>query len=383
MQPGQRGKLPTQIEAFRESWNQWIARILPKPKNFSNLMHYRRWAAASPHYRLAVPKNVFDPYNLTSDEIVGLRPEVVRPRPGNEPLAVLHEKELATTCGELADVTTVLVRGSECSFRCAMCDLWKHTHVEHTATGSVPAQVRFALEGESHLGGEGQRWIKLYNASNFFAPKNVPTADLPEIASLLDAFDRVIVENHPTLLTPKMPEFASWISGRLEVAMGLETVHEQTLGKLNKRMTVDDFARACEWLLRSGIDIRAFLLLRPPGMSELEGVEWCVRSIEFARRCGVRHVSVIPTRAGNGTTEYLKQRGLFSPPKVKSLEDIQLRYAGDEHLLVTVDTWDWSSMSGQCQACSEFRRRRAESLNLRKLIDQNEPAPACDCEASG
>ena len=40
------------------------------------------------------------------------------------------------------------------------------------------------------------------------------------------------------------------INGRLEIAMGLETVHPEVLRRLNKRMTLDDFERATTFLLQ-------------------------------------------------------------------------------------------------------------------------------------
>jgi uncharacterized Fe-S cluster-containing MiaB family protein len=51
---------------------------------------------------------------------------------------------------------------------------------------------------------------------------------------------------------------------RLEVAMGLETVHPDALERLHKRMTVDQFADAASRLVRSGVTVRVFLLIAPP-----------------------------------------------------------------------------------------------------------------------
>ena len=90
------------------------------------------------------------------------------------------------------------------------------------------------------------------------------------------------------------------LAGHLEVAMGLETVHPEVLAKLNKQMTLDDFERATRFLNERGIPVRAFILLRPPFLTEDEGVEWAIRSIELAFEWGIECCSVIPTRAGNG-----------------------------------------------------------------------------------
>ncbi|PYK97060.1 MAG: hypothetical protein DME19_17605, partial [Verrucomicrobia bacterium] len=47
---------------------------------------------------------------------------------------------------------------------------------------------------------------------------------------------------------------------KLEVAMGLETAHPQVLEKLNKRMTLDQFRRAAEFLRKNELALRVFIL---------------------------------------------------------------------------------------------------------------------------
>src|SRR5439155_2565678 len=112
------------------------------------------------------------------------------------------------------------------------------------------------------------RNIKLYNSGNFFDPRAIPPADYPAIARLVSGFERVIVECHPALLGNRCLQFREMLPGRLEVAIGLETVHPVVLEKLNKRITVDDFRRAAGFLASNWIDLRIFLLVRPPFLSE-------------------------------------------------------------------------------------------------------------------
>ncbi len=300
---------------------------------------------------------------LNSQQIVALRPTVERPQPGTGPLDTLIEREASTPGGESVDVLTVLLRGSECPFRCLMCDLWKSTHSVPTPIGALPAQLESALDQCSQA-----PWIKLYNASNFFAPVNVPTADLPRLAQLLHPFRRIIVENHPRLLTPEIERFSESLPGRLEIAMGLETIHPEVLPALNKNMQLDDFAKACHWLQQRQIDIRAFVLLRPPGLSESEGVDWCSRSIDYAVDHGCRHVSIIPVRSGNGAIEELQRRGQFQPPLAASLELVLERYASHPNAVVTADLWDWDGLVGLCPQCRDARKARLGRMNMQQCV---------------
>ena len=94
------------------------------------------------------------------------------------------------------------------------------------------------------------------------------------------------------------------------------------LEKLNKRMTLRDYEQATRAVLDMGGSVRSFILLRPPFMSESEGVEWCGKSVRFAFDIGVECCAIIPTRGGNGALESLAKEGLFQPPTLASLEDV-------------------------------------------------------------
>lgn len=304
---------------------------------------------------------------ISNEQIFALRPQTARPKPGNSPLDVLYENEPTDILGGQASVTTILLRGSECSFRCLMCDLWKYTHTEPTQVGSIPQQIVDALNRQPPITcGQANRWLKLYNASNFFSPRNIPTVDLLEIANLVKKFDRVIVENHPRLIVPAIADFRKALDSQLEVAMGLETVHPEILSRLNKQMNTDDFARACQWLLSHDVSVRAFVLLRPPGLSEEAGIEWCFKSLEMARSWGVRHVSIIPTRAGNGAIEALAERKLFEPPLAQSLYRVLSESIGKYgDMVVTADLWDFSNLRGLGVNASQLERSM-EQMNLRQ-----------------
>ncbi len=308
---------------------------------------------------------------LSTEQILALRPAITRPQPSTIPVDVFQEVEAADCNGNLANVITILLRGSECSFRCTMCDLWKTTHLGPTPVGNLPKQILAAQElladrrrAAEPMDAFKYRWVKLYNASNFFAPYNVPTSDLPAIANLVKDFDRVVVENHPRLTSPKIRDFANLLNGRLEVAMGLETLEPTALRGLNKQMSVVDVRRATEQLTCLGIDVRLFVLLRPPGLSESAGTEWCLASIDEARKWGARQVSVIPVRGGNGAMEQLEKEGQFEPPLASSLEMVLSESVRKSSMVITADLWNWGRLRGLCTICSQSRFSRMQQINL-------------------
>jgi len=304
-----------------------------------------------------------------------------KPVAPGRPIAAFDEEEVAAP-GRPVPTRVLILAGAECRFTCTMCDLWKHAIDGPTPPGSLPRQIRRGLAG---AGGPaaGPRWIKLYNGSNFFDSRSVPPEDLPEIARLVGGFDRVIVENHPRLTAAAIPRFRDRLPGRLEVALGLETVHPRLLPWLEKRMTAADFATAAERLRAWDVDVRAFVLLGLPGLSAGESLEQCLAAVSFAVDAGARHVSIVPTRAGNGFFDDLARRGLFTPPSAGLVERAAARAlvgvaAGEA--IVSVDLWGFRALVGHCDACRSVREHRLAAANLAQRPPAAGPLP-CGCVA--
>jgi archaeosine synthase beta-subunit len=264
--------------------------------------------------------------------------------------------------GEVVPVATVFLTNRECPWRCLMCDLWKNTLTESVPARAIPAQIDYALERLPPA-----RQIKLYNSGSFFDPHAIPVVDYPAIARRVAGFERVIVECHPALIGANCFRFQDLLSGRLEVAMGLETVHPVILEKLNKRMTTDQFAAAAERLRAHDIDLRVFILVQPPFMKEDEALHWAERSLDFAFDCGATAATLIPTRPGNGAMEELASLRDFSPPNLATLEGAVNYGIGLRQGRVFADLWDLKP-GCDCSHCFPASLERLREMNLRQAI---------------
>ena len=288
--------------------------------------------------------------------------QILRP-PKNQvnpeiPYHFLQEEE-PDEFGNLQKVNTIFLTGKECSFNCLMCDLWKNTLSSSTPRGAIVKQIDYALARLPKA-----NVIKLYNSSNFFDTKAVPTSDYPAIIERVRSYKRVIVENHPNLCTESCVEFNEKLNGTLEVAMGLETIHPNVLPKLNKKLTVEDFKKAASFLKNNHIQTRAFVLLNPPYLTDQkENIEWALKTVEFAFDCGVNTCSFIPTRSGNGIMEILEERGDYVPPTLDALEEVFDRALASQKGRVFVDTWDIGFLS-KCDECFEARKLRLQQMNF-------------------
>jgi uncharacterized Fe-S cluster-containing MiaB family protein len=143
---------------------------------------------------------------------------------------------------------------------------------------------------------------------------------------------------------------------------------------LNKRMTLAQFRQAAEFLRQAGVALRVFILVRPPWLSEAEGLEWAKRSLDFAFECGAAVCALIPTRAGNGAMEELAAAGQWAPPTLSTLEAVLDYGLSLKAGRVFVDLWDIERFAN-CTACAPLRTVRLHRLNLTQT-----PAPPQRCE---
>jgi radical SAM enzyme (TIGR01210 family) len=287
------------------------------------------------------------------------------------PWAFFVEEE-RSTAGEVVPVATVFLTNRECPWRCVMCDLWRNTLAGEAPAGAIPAQIDYALERLP-----AARQIKLYNSGSFFDRKAIPVEEHAAIASRVAGFERVIVECHPALVGADCFAFRDRLSGRLEVAMGLETVQPEILQKLNKRMTVETFRAAADRLRENDVDLRVFILVKPPFMAEEEAVEWTGRSVDFAFDCGATAATLIPTRVGNGAMEELMASGEFGPPSLATVEAAAEYGISLGRGRVFVDLWDLRR-NARCESCWGRRLERLHAMNLGQVV-----LPAAACEACG
>ncbi len=221
--------------------------------------------------------------------------------------------------------------------------------------------------------------VKLYNSGSFFDAAAIPPADYPAIAQRLAFAGHVIVESHPRLVGEKALRLRDLLSGSLEVAMGLETVHPDVFPRLNKKFSLSDFSKAAEFLRTANVAVRAFILVNPPFLNEEDGIEWAVKSAAFAFDCGAAVVSLIPTRTGNGAMDTLLESGEFVPPRLSTLEKAQEQALNLRRGRVFADTWDLEPFS-QCSSCLERRRQRLHIVNLTQQLPARIECPVCGGE---
>lgn len=255
----------------------------------------------------------------------------------NRPYAYLSEREPSLDVpgnASVVDVSTVFLTASRCPVGCSMCDLHLNTLPKPTEPGAIPKQIRFAQRQLAR-----SDWIKLYNSGNFFDPASIPPVDYQTIGGLCDGYERVIIENHPRFGANRHRQFRDGLSGRLEVAVGLETIQPRVLQRIGKQMTRDDFDRYAAVLRRDGIDLRVFLIAGAPNLTLREAIRWARLSVRHAVHQGARHISLIPARVGHG---WAGMSGKLPEFELRDLADLFVAALDDlaGAACLSVDLWD-------------------------------------------
>ena len=261
---------------------------------------------------------------------------------------------------------TAFLVNRQCPWRCVFCDLWKFAAPDDEFFIPITDQLISLIDKISN---QGCDWIKIYNAGSFFDARAIPFSAHAEVAALCRPFERTIVECHPLLVGPAVLKFRDLVyPSRLEVAMGLETAHAETLARLNKGISPEDFTRASKLLLENGVDVRAFVLVRPPFLEPIQGLEWACRSIEFAFDAGGTVVSLIPTRMGNGALEALASAGQFIPPTLAELEAALMYGLNLRRGRVYADLWDLERFALSEPNFTNRLARLHEMNQLQKIV---------------
>ena len=254
-----------------------------------------------------------------------------------------------------------------------MCDLWKHTSNTPLPPGHAPTQLRTALAKLETNSDRPIEQVKIYNSGSFFDSRAIYPSDYPSLAESLSCYSRVIVENHPRLTGHPVKVFNDRLNSSLEIAMGLESADDKLLDKLNKRFSLNDYKRACDFLGSNNIAHRAFIMVQPPFIHPEDALELCIKTVEFAFDQDASCASLIPSRATTGAMHSLQRTGDFAQPSLAMLEQCFSNALELNRGRVFVDLWDLEMFS-HCKTCFNLRRNRLNDMNNSQRVI---PKPEC------
>ena len=269
---------------------------------------------------------------------------------------------------------------------CTMCGYVAESVEGGTvAHEDLMAQVRACLDHERENADEPSELIKIYTSGSFLDEREVPAETRDAIAETFADRERMVVESLPDFVDRE--RLAAFTDRGLEtdVAVGLETATDRVRHDcVNKYFDFADFEAACGEAREADAGVKAYLLLKPPFLTEREAIEDMVRSVE---RCaaveGCHTVSMNPTNVQRHTmVEELYHDSGYRPPWLWSVCAVLERTA-DVDAIVVSDPVGHGSDRGphNCGECDDRVQRAIKDFDLRQDPGVFEQV-ACECEAT-
>ncbi len=200
---------------------------------------------------------------------------------------------------------------------CSMCGYARDTLGRSASPAELAQQLGRAL-GRYH----DEPYVKLYTSGSFLDDREVDPGSREAIVRAFGGRAR-------RLLFETLPEFAvegalrplrEAFAGELEVALGLETTDPVVLARyVHKNAPPSEYLAAAGRVRAAGAKAKAYLLLKPPYLTESEAIADVVRSVGEAA-ASFDALSVNPVHIQGGTVvEWLYRRGRYRPPWLWSI----------------------------------------------------------------
>ena len=326
-----------------------------------------------------------DAHNAVMRDIRARKDETYDPR---EPTRVWLDED--NTPDGVYDSLTIILNTGGCRWAraggCTMCGYV----AESVEGGSVShddlmAQIDVCLEHEQENADDPAGLIKIYTSGSFLDEREVPAETRQAIAETFADRDRIVVESLPDFVAES--KIADFTEQGLEtdIAVGLETATDRVRRDcVNKYFEFSEFERAAADARDAGAGVKAYLLMKPPFLSESEATTDMKRSV---RKCaeveGCHTVSMNPCNVQRHTmVEDLYHGDGYRPPWLWSVADV-LESTADEEIIVVSDPVGHGSDRGphNCGECDDRVQRAIKDFNLRQEPTVFEQV-SCECEAT-
>ncbi|MBE0523182.1 MAG: archaeosine biosynthesis radical SAM protein RaSEA [Methanosarcinales archaeon] len=236
------------------------------------------------------------------------------------PTAVWHGKDLFE--GKPVDSLTVIFHTIGCHWShsggCSMCGYFNDSATVPPGDENLISQFDHVLKKI----GNNTALIKIFTSGSFFDDReiahSVRTGIFEKIGDI-GTIKKIVAETRPEFVTEKKLndslEILDKYGIRLEIAVGLETSNDAIRKDcINKGFTFNDFIKASKTAKSLGVTTKAYLLLKPPFISEKAAIDDIIASITDAAPYATT-ISINLCNIQKGTlVEELSERKSYRPP---------------------------------------------------------------------
>lgn len=258
-----------------------------------------------------------------AESIKQLMPERNRDAELDKPVSLW--KELDRLRGSPEQTTVVIFRTRGCSWfnfsSCSMCGYFNDVSSKVTSE-NLYRQIDLMAGSLSD-----SKVLKVFTSGSFLDPQEIPV-DVRDYfySSIENKVEKVLVESRTEYMSEKNLSNMRSYGVPTRVAIGLESADDDIMKySVNKGSSFRKFLDSVATIKSLNLELRTYLLFKPPFISERMAIEDVLKSIEAVAPYS-DDVSVNPMNIQKNTmVEKLWKSGLYRPPRLWSLAEILLR----------------------------------------------------------
>jgi len=284
--------------------------------------------------------------------------------------------------GRTVDAGVILLKTRGCywahSGGCTMCG-----YVYHSGEVAQEEILKSFSEATKELG--EVEYLKIFNSGSFFDSNELSPETREKILVIASETNakRVQVESRPEFITHEVVRQAvESFSGEVEIGIGLESADDRVREIcINKGFSFEQFRRAVRICRESGARVKAYILIKPPFLSEAQAIEDAVNSAVLAYSAGATRISLNPLNVQRHTlVDELFIRGEYSPPwlwsVVEVIKRIKLRLP-DVTVVCKPSGAGRARGASNCRKCSSKVARAIEEFSVTQDVGK---LSSLDCE---
>ncbi|BAB60175.1 hypothetical protein [Thermoplasma volcanium GSS1] len=233
----------------------------------------------------------------------------------DKPVSIWNEMDRLRGYPEKSTVAILRTRG--CSWyrfsACSMCGYFNDT--ADVSNENLFKQI-------DHLSSVlNTEVLKVFTSGSFLDPIEVPDEVRAYFYdSISNKVEKLLIESRTEYIRDERLEEIKKYGFETRIAIGLESANDYIVeNSINKGSSFTKYVDAAKRIRNNGLELRTYLLLKPPFISEKSAIKDVLDSIRAVKDL-TNDVSINPTNVQKNTlVEYLWKRGLYRPPRLWSL----------------------------------------------------------------
>ena len=238
--------------------------------------------------------------------------------------------------------------------------------------------------------------VKLYNSGSFLDPKEIPVAQQKSIMAKIAQFDNIqefVIECLPEIINMQidvLKELKEIFHNKpIYIGVGLESTNAYILRSyVNKPFTFENqFIKCVKNADKVGAEVKAYLLLKPPFLTEQEAIDDAISSIRDAFQVSeCKIVSLNPVCVHADTlVDLLWKKQEYSPPWLWSilevLKECQQYVPENGKLICEVMAGGLERGPHNCGECDARVLKEIEYFSLNQKFSPAFEKLDCSCKA--